>query len=322
VNPAAGTPRVAVVIPCFKVKDQILGVLSKIGPECHAIYVVDDACPEGSGALVTAQCTDPRVKVLRRDTNGGVGAAVITGLRQAMEDGATIMVKLDGDGQMDPALVPRFLRPLLAGKADYAKGNRFHDLAQLRQMPWVRLLGNAALSFIAKLSSGYWNVFDPTNGFLAIHRAALQDVRLDRVAQRYFFESDLLFHLYLARAVVVDVPMVATYGSEKSGLRPGLAVLEFGLRHMWNFMRRILYMYFLRDFSVASIEILVAPVFLVFGTGYGAFRWAQMAGRGVEASAGTVMLAALPIILAFQMLLSFLGFDQRCVPTEPRQQAG
>src|SRR5215208_5561111 len=162
------SPCVAVVIPAFRVSRQVLGVISQIGEEVHRIYVVDDACPEGSGDLVQAQCPDPRVKVLRHQVNGGVGAAVITGYRAAVQDGADIIVKVDGDGQMDPALLHDFVAPIAAGQADYTKGNRFFNLEGLERMPRTRLIGNGILSFMNKVSSGYWDIFDPTNGYTAV----------------------------------------------------------------------------------------------------------------------------------------------------------
>ena len=157
-------PRVAVVIPCFRVSRQILDVLGRIGPEVSRVIVVDDACPEHSGDLVERECRDPRVTVVRHGENRGVGGALVTGYRAALAEGADIVVKVDGDGQMEPTFIPTMIRPIVAGRADYAKGNRFYDLELLRAMPRVRLLGNAMLSLVNKIASGYWDVMDPTNG--------------------------------------------------------------------------------------------------------------------------------------------------------------
>jgi dolichol-phosphate mannosyltransferase len=151
------SPRVAVVIPAFRVSRHILDVIRQIGEEVHRIYVVDDACPEQSGALVQTQFQDPRVSVIRHSVNGGVGAAVITGYKAALQDQADIIVKLDGDGQMDPGLVADFVAPIAGGQADYTKGNRFFDLEGLQQMPRIRLIGNAVLSFTNKTSCVPWS---------------------------------------------------------------------------------------------------------------------------------------------------------------------
>jgi glycosyltransferase involved in cell wall biosynthesis len=307
---------IAVVIPCYRVARQAPGVIARIGPEVGLIFAVDDACPEGSGDVIERECRDPRLRVLRHERNLGVGGATITGYRAALEAGATVIVKLDGDGQMDPALIPRLVRPILEGRADYVKGNRFHRLADVAAMPRLRLLGNAALSFLAKLSTGYWQLFDPNNGFTAIHRAVLAELPLARIAKRYFFESDMLHHLGQLRAVVCELPMRAVYGDEPSSLRPLRTILPFLAGHLRNTARRLLYNYFLRGFSPASVELLLAPFLLLFGLIYGLAAWRESAIGGVPATAGQVMLAALPILLGVQFLLSWLHFD---VAAEPRQ---
>src|SRR5262249_25404382 len=150
--------KIGVVIPCFRVRAHILDVLARIGRSVSAVYVVDDACPEKTGDLVESTVRDPRVRVLRHEANQGVGGAVMTGYREALAQGMDIVVKIDGDGQMDPALLPRFTRPIIEGSADYTKGNRFFDVASMKPMPPIRLIGNAALSFMSKLSSGYWDI--------------------------------------------------------------------------------------------------------------------------------------------------------------------
>lgn len=313
------SPKLAVVIPSYRVTRHILDVLARIGPEVDAIYCVDDACPDGSGTLVSERCGDPRVTVVRNPVNQGVGGATLAGYARALEDGATVVVKLDGDGQMDPALITTIAGPILAGRADYSKGNRFFRLGGLRKMPAARKLGNAALSFLTKLSSGYWNVFDPTNGFTAIHAAALRHLPAEEVSRRYFFESDMLYHLNLMDAVVVDVPMEAEYGDEVSGLKIGRIIPEFLANHMRNASRRILYKYFLRDFSFASINLALSIPLMAFGVLYGLQAWFRSAEADVFASAGTVMLAALPLLMGFQMFLSFLQHDVAMVPRTPLQ---
>ena len=310
------TPRIAVVIPCYRVRDRVLEVIAKIGPDVGWIFAIDDACPEHSGRWIREHCTDPRVQVIEHETNRGVGGAVISGYRQAIKTPAEVIIKLDGDGQMDPDLIARFAAPLLAGQADYAKGNRFHRIGFARNMPAVRLMGNAALSLLTKLSSGYWQIADPTNGYTAIRRELVSEIELERVAERYFFESDLLYHLNQLRAVVIDIPMQAQYGDEPSSLRPARMVTPFLAGHLHNTLRRITYSYFLRGFSVASIELLLGAFLIVLGATFGAVHWANSSASGIPATSGTVMLASLPIIVGFQMLLSWLNFD---VAAEPRQ---
>jgi len=316
--------RVAVVVPAYRVKAHVGAVLAAIGPEVDAIYVVDDACPEGSGDAVEASVTDPRVHVLRHERNQGVGGATLTGYRQALADGCDVIVKLDGDGQMDPTLVPELVRPILEDEADYVKGNRFFDLEGLRPMPTVRLIGNALLSFVTKLSTGYWDLFDPTNGFTAIDARVAAMLPFAKLSRGYFFESDVLFRLGTLRAVVRDVPMPARYGSEESGLAPARVVPEFLRKHATNTAKRIFYGYFLRNFSIASLELLLGPLFLLLGAVVGAVGWLRSLAAGELATSGTVMLAALPILVGVQLLLAFFGYDIQNVPREPlrRRLAG
>jgi dolichol-phosphate mannosyltransferase len=306
---------IAVVIPCYRVSAQILGVIERIGPEVGWIIVVDDACPERSGDLVEKRCADRRVTVLRHVKNRGVGGAVMTGYAFARDLPAQVVVKLDGDGQMDPSLISRLATPLLQGCADYVKGNRFYRLSDTAGMPLLRLVGNAGLSFLTKLSSGYWQLFDPTNGFTAIHRSLLAELDFGRLAPRYFFESDMLYHLNQLRAVVIDMPMRATYSGEPSSLRPLRIVGPFLRGNLLNLCRRVVYSYFLRGFSLASVELCLGCALVAFSLSFGAWHWWTSATERVPATAGTVMLAALPLILGVQFILSWLSFD---IATEPR----
>jgi len=308
---------VAIVIPCYRVKSHILGVLSRIGPEASYIFVIDDACPEGTGKLVQEQCGDPRAKVLFHAENRGVGAAVMTGYAAALEAGAEVIVKVDGDGQMDPALIPYFIAPILKGQADYTKGNRFYDLTHIGKMPGIRLLGNAALSFMAKLSTGYWNLFDTTNGFTVIHAKVAKRIAFNKVSPRYFFETDMLFRLSVIRAVVVDIPMDASYGTETSSLRVGQVLGEFLAKHLRNFAKRVFYNYFLRDMTVASMELVCGTALLLFGLIFGGIHWADSLATGHATPLGTIMLAALPTMFGLQMLMAFVAFDVANVPRRP-----
>lgn len=307
---------IGVVVPCYRVRKQILAVLASIGPECEAIYVVDDACPEGSAELVESECHDARLRVLRHDRNRGVGAATLTGYHAAFSDGCDVIVKLDGDGQMDPTLIPRLVRPILEGEADYTKGNRFYDLEKLDTMPTLRLVGNSLLSFASKASSGYWNLFDPTNGFTAIHAAVAQRLPIAKLSQRWFFESDMLFRLGTLRAVVCDVPMPAVYGGESSNLVIRRVLPEFALKHLRNFGKRIFYGYYLRDFNIASIELLAGVALFLFGLLFGLSAWVEGSTAGTPNNSGTVMVAALPVLVGVQLVLAFLGFDLQNVPRE------
>lgn len=307
-------PQVAVVIPCYRETDHILELLLRIGNEVSSIYLIDDCCPDGTGSLVEKNCKDSRVKVLCHRTNQGVGAAVITGYMAALQDDADIIVKLDGDGQMNPRLISCFIAPILRGEADYTKGNRFYNLASLQGMPLRRLVGNAVLTFWTKISSGYWDLFDPTNGYTAIHSALLKSLQMDKISTGYFFESDMLFRLNILRARVVDIPMRAVYADEQSSLRISKIIIPFLIGHARNIVKRIFYNYFLRDFSIASVELILGIILFLFGGLFGSFEWYWHARNNRFASTGTVMLAVLPMIIGMQFLLSFLNYDIANIP--------
>jgi glycosyltransferase involved in cell wall biosynthesis len=309
--------KTAVVIPCYRVRRHIGGVLAKIGPEADVIFVVDDCCPEETGRFVEETVKDPRVRVIFHAENRGVGGAMVTGYRAALEDGADIVVKLDGDGQMDPALIPQFTAPLRQRTADYAKGNRFFHPDYLLRMPKLRVLGNTLLSFANKLISGYWDLMDPANGFTAIHRTALRLVPLGKIDERYFFESDMLFRLNVARAVVVDMPMQAVYADEQSNLRVRRVLCVFPWQYLNRFAKRVFFNYFLRDFNLGTLALVFGLPLVVFGTTFGLYHWITAHFSGTQATAGTVMVAALPVIVGFQLLLFFLQFDILSVPKRP-----
>ena len=310
--------QVAVVIPAYKVTASILEVIEGIGPEVHQIWVIDDACPEGSGNLVSAKAKDKRVKVLTHQENQGVGGAVITGYKAALAEGADVIVKVDGDGQMDTTLISDLVEPILNGEADYVKGNRFESIESVREMPFVRLMGNAGLTFMTKISTGYWDVADPTNGFTALSATVAKLINFDKLAKRYFFESDMLFRLNVAQAVVLDLPIAARYGSEKSNLSVVKSFLSFPFLHLKNFAKRIFYSYYLREMSVASFELPIGLAMLVFGTWMGINGLAISSGTHKSASTGTVMLAVLPLLLGIQLVLAFINFDINSTPRRVR----
>lgn len=313
----SAAPLICVVIPAYRVREHVLGVIERVPAIVGRIYVVDDACPEHSGDYVQANCCDTRVQVLRNPVNLGVGGAVMAGYARALADDADVVVKVDGDGQMDPALIPRFVAPLLSGRADYTKGNRFFDLRVMSKMPFVRLVGNAGLSFMTKLSTGYWHIFDPTNGYTAIHRSALSHLPLESISKRYFFETDMLFRLNTLRAVVRDINMDAVYGEEKSSLRVTKVLPEFAARHAIRLAKRIFYNYFLRDFSIASVELVAGICLFMFGVVFGLLAWADSIRTEVPSTAGTVMISALSVLLGLQLVLAFLAYDISSTPKVP-----
>lgn len=301
-------PRVVIVIPCYRVARHIAALVERIPPRWSQIVCIDDASPDDTADVVTA-LGDPRLTLLRHPENRGVGGAMKTGYAHALALGAEIVVKLDGDGQMDPADLDALIAPLVAGEADYAKGNRFVDLLALQRMPPVRRLGNAALSFASKVASGYWNMLDVSNGYTAITRDALERLATGALAERYFFETSMLIELYLARARVADVALPARYGDEESSLRIGRVIATFPPLLLRGFARRVYWRYLIEDFGLVSLCALAGAPLLLFGVVFGVLEWVASVQSGVPASAGTVLLAALPVMLGVQLLLTAAVLD-------------
>ena len=302
--------KIAVVLPCYKVAKHIRSVIRELPPYVDRIVVVDDACPEGSGKAAEELAGEiPGLIVLYHGENQGVGKAMVTGYRKALELGVDVVVKMDGDGQMDVAYLPALLEPLLAGRAGYVKGNRFFDFKALRAMPKVRLFGNSALSFLVKAASGYWHMMDPTNGYTGITTATLRSLDLERLSPRYFFETDMLINLNIESCVVRDVPIPARYGDEESSLRISRVLVDFPPKLFRGFLRRIFLRYFIYDFNMASIYTLLGTPMILWGFLFGGYRWYLGAFSGVENTAGTVMLAVVPLILGTQFLLQAIQID-------------
>jgi len=309
-------PHIAVVIPCFNVARHVESVVRAVPPCVQTIVAVDDASVDDTVGVL-ARCSDPRLVLVRQARNGGVGSAMLAGYREALTRGAEICVKVDGDGQMDLALLPALVAPLVSGSADFSKGNRFRDIDALGAMPRVRLLGNGVLSFLTKLVSGYWSIFDPTNGYTAISAATLRRMDLSRIAPRYFFETSVLIELNIQGAVVRDVEMGARYGDERSQLSVGRVAATFPFLLVRGLWRRFFWRYMIRDFTAVTVCVLAGVPALLFGLAFGGYHWWLSIASGHTASAGTVLLAALPVILGSQCLLTAFVLDIVQQPARP-----
>ena len=308
---------IAVVIPSYKVSKQLKEVLLSVPEFIDYIIVVDDACPEKSGDIAADLHLD-KVHIEYHEKNQGVGGAVITGFKKAIALNSDIVVKLDGDGQMDPNNIERLIQPLIEGHADYTKGNRFNDFKALRSMPKIRLLGNSVLSFMVKAASGYWNIMDPTNGFCAINSQSLHSLNLDKINKRYFFETDMLINLNIRNKVVLDIPISAIYKNEISNLSVGHSLFTFPFKIAKGLMKRIFFKYYVYNFNMASIYFLIAIPLLLFGFILGVYKWRMGIIEDQANNAGTIMMVALPIILGIQFLLQAISIDINDIPKKNR----
>ena len=309
---------VSVVIPCYNVAKHIEEVIQCIPSSIDWIIAVNDCSKDETNTILhRLALEDKRVIYLTHETNQGVGGAMITGYNKSIELNADITIKMDGDGQMDVSYIPALLKPIEQGKADFTKGNRFRDLHALQSMPLIRRIGNLGLSFLIKAASGYWNIFDPTNGYTAVKNEVLKDLNFKKIHKRYFFESSMLIELYHIRAVLQDVPMKAQYGDEVSGLSITRTLFEFPYKLFFAFLRRIALTYFLFDFNIASLYILFGGPLFIIGTVYGIINFVKYASHNMGAPTGTVVIPTLLIILGFQLLLSAISYD---ITNYPKKQ--
>jgi glycosyltransferase involved in cell wall biosynthesis len=309
---------VAAVVPAYNVAQELGEVLRQMPTLVATIIVVDDASRDDTAAVAEQYAAlDPRIIVVRHERNQGVGGAMVSGFRKAVEAGADVVVKIDGDGQMPLWLVPALVQPLVDGTADYSKGNRFRDFNALRAMPFVRRVGNVVLSFLAKAATGYWQCFDPTNGFVAIRADVLSQLPLHKIDKTYFFETSILNHLYILGAVVREVPMPARYVGETSSLRIGRVMRQFPGRLFYALARRLFLKNFVYDFNLESFHLLCGlPLFLT-GVIFGGYKWWWYASHVLPAPTGTVVLSALLVTLGTQLLLGAVNLDLQAIPRDP-----
>jgi dolichol-phosphate mannosyltransferase len=308
--------RIHVVIPAYNVEPLIGAVLKGLPDFVDTVTVVDDGSRDGTQEAI-GRVGDARVTVLRRPQNEGVGAAMVAGFRHALGLPDGIIVKMDGDGQMDPEDLPRLLDPIIEGRCEYAKGNRFLFDRQLTAMPRARLAGNFILTFLTKLASGYWHVFDPQNGYLAVHSSALRLLDLERLSKRYFFENDMLINLNVFDIRVKDVAMPARYGDEMSSMKLWRIITTFPFHLFRGYWSRFYRKHVLRDFSAVALFMLTGLPLLAFGTGFGAYSWLQSYLHNRVTPTGTVMLSVLPLLVGFELVLQGLVLE---IKDSPRQR--
>lgn len=311
---------VAVVIPCYNVSSHIAGVVGGIPPGVRHIIAVNDCSRDDTGQVLARLAEEhPRLHVVTHARNRGVGGATLSGFEKALELEADIVVKMDGDGQMDPNQLPKLLQPLLEGRAAYAKGNRFRKSSDFLAMPPLRKLGNVALTFLTRMASGYWHVFDPQNGYLAIDGTVLRQLPLQSIDHSYFFENSMLGHLCIESAPVVDVPMEAIYGQEKSSMSILKVAAVFPFKLLGMLVRRVLAKYFLYDVSPAALYLTVGVPSLLFGLAYGIYHWYVSLVEGKVAAAGTIALSGLAFLIGLDLLLQAFNLD---VVSSPRPRPG
>ena len=304
--------RVAIVVPAYREERHVAEVVKSAPEFVDHIIVVDDASPDGTSEAALA-VGDPRCEVIRHERNTGVGGAIITGHRRAMELGADIDVVMAGDHQMDPQYLPALLDPIVKDGYGFTKANRFYSTTSFQGMPRHRILGNILLTFLTKVASGYWDLVDPQNGYTAVRCSVLSRLPLHRIAERYDFENDLLIWLNIFSVRALDVPVPAVYKDEISSIK--LRTVAFRLIRILflGFWRRIWLKYVLWSFSPIALLLFTGSFLVGFGVLVGIWVLFHTIGPSV-ASAGTVLLAVTPFLVGVQMLIQALVLDIQATP--------
>jgi dolichol-phosphate mannosyltransferase len=297
-----------VILPAYNESRHVATVVSRIPDWVDGIVIVDDASTDDT-LRVAESLADPRVRVCHLEKNQGVGGAMVAGFRVALDGGYDVAIKMDADDQMDAGELPTLVRPIELGMADYVKGNRFRRSGRPAAMPGRRWFGNVVLSFLTKVASGYWHVFDPQCGFLAITAPTLRRLKLNGIARDYFFENDMLIRLNVIDARVVDVDTSSLYGDETSHVKIGRVSWSFPPRLARGFVWRVVRRHLMNDFGLIGLLAIVGTMFTVFGTMFGLYHWVLSASSGIPATTGTVMIAVVPLILGMQMLLQALSLE-------------
>jgi glycosyltransferase involved in cell wall biosynthesis len=300
--------RVAVVVPAHDEELLIADTVRGIPDFVDRIYVVDDASSDATAERARA-LGDPRVEVITHEQNRGVGAAIVTGYKRALEDGADVTCVMAGDNQMDPAELETLVRPVARGEVDYAKANRLFTGEAWRVIPRHRYVGNAVLSLLTKIASGYWHVADSQSGYTAISREMLAQLDRDRIYRGYGFPNDMLVHLNVWNARVRDFPSRPVYGvGERSGIKIRRVVPRISWLLLKGFLWRLREKYVIRDFHPLVFFYALGVVMTFAGLVLGIVETAlRIAGNAV--SVGTVVLIALLLIAGSQFTLFAMWFD-------------
>ena len=306
--------KIIFVIPVYKSKNLLRKVIESIEDYVDYVILIDDACPFDSISYVQDLIdSNEKIIVHRNIVNLGVGGSVKIGYQLALNNGGDIIVKCDSDFQMHPADAILLINKIIHGYG-YAKGNRFSSISDVKNMPKLRIAGNFILGLINALSSGYYSIKDPTNGYTAISRSALLKLNINCISNRFFFESDMLYNLNLHRITVIDVPMPAKYGNEQSNLNAFLVIPEFSGKLLINYIYRIYYLYYIKGFTVEGAALFLSLILITIGGSYTSYYWINSSFLGNLATAGQIAIGGGILLIGLQLLLIFLVMDIRNEP--------
>ena len=302
---------ISVVIPVFNVGESIKNFLKQIPEYVDQIYLIDDCCPLKTGKIVEENISNfKKVSISYNNKNLGVGGAVKVGYQESLKNNIDIIVKIDGDNQMNPNEINKLVKPLLNGEYGYAKGNRFLMKEEIENYPIVKFYGNIFLSFMSKLSSGYWDIFDPINGYTAITKECLQKLNLDKIDNGYFFESDMLYNLYLCKFRVKDIPVkIKYYKNQIQNMSVIKESFNFLFKNISRTIRRVKIIYFNNNFTLGSFFAGMFFLNFVFTLFYGGFNYFYHYISNEFAPTGVIVISAVSLLLMFLSLMIFLILD-------------
>jgi len=298
--------QVAVVVPARDEEALLPQTLEGIPEFVDRVYVVDDGSRDGTAAVAES---DERVALVRHEQSAGVGAAIVSGYKRALADGVDVVAVMAADNQMDPADLDTLVGAVARGEVDYAKANRLFTGQAWELIPRTRYLGNAVLSMLTKIASGYWHVADSQSGYTALGRGTMQLLDLDRIYRRYGFPNDMLVHLNVVNARVRDFPSRPIYGvGERSGIRYRSVVPRISWLLLKGFLWRLREKYVIRDFHPLvffyALGFLMTFAGLVLGIVETVLRL-----MGNELPVATIVLVALLLISGTQFTLFAMWFD-------------
>jgi glycosyltransferase involved in cell wall biosynthesis len=295
---------IAVVVPAYNEQLLIGDTLSSVPAFVDKIYAVNDASVDQTQEIIEKiSQKDPRVVPIRHEKNRGVGAAIVSGYRQALDDGMNITVVMAGDNQMDPLVIPSLLNPIIHNKADYTKGNRLLSPEYRKGMSRWRFFGNTVLTFMTKFSSGYWKLMDPQNGYTAISSRALERINLDRVYPRYGYCNDLLVKLNVFGFRMMDVEMPARYGRETSKIKYGSYIGRVSILLLRDFFYRLRMKYIVLSFHPLVIFYLFGVAMTLAGLTAGLYT-----AYFVLIENGPLFIRGVLSLLIFALGMQFLSF--------------
>ncbi len=257
---------ISVVVPAYNEELLIEQTLESIPDYIDKIYAVDDGSYDDTYNIIKkTSIKDNRIIPLKHEINKGVGAAIITGYKKSVDDNVDVAVVMAGDYQMDQTQIPKLIEPIIEGNADYTKGNRLTNNTDMKGMSIFRRFGNELLSILTKISSGYYDIMDPQNGYAAISRQALTTIELDEIYPKYGYCNDILVKLNVFDLRVKDVPIPARYGSEKSKIKYGRYIMNVSWLLFGNFLYRLKMKYIYQDLSLIPFLFIFGALLMPLG---------------------------------------------------------